>query len=213
MGDDVGFDAIFNVTLMYKMTYSAIKDKVTTVNVFYDAGAMNFTFGAVYPNFCDRSNNCVCDVMQESCPDTWALNGFGSRAECVNMLESLPYTQGDLAYFDGNSSGCRNMHAVFAASNTDHCAHLSFVPQADPNGKVKCQNSSSTSPENSLTKQTWHCMRSSRQIGVWVKKVLCLATYHAPLAWIAPMDITALSMETTRWPTSAAVCAVRSSAE
>ena len=33
------------------------------------------------------------------------------------------------------------MHAVFAAENAHHCAHLSFKPMADPKGKVKCQES------------------------------------------------------------------------
>ena len=33
------------------------------------------------------------------------------------------------------------MHAVFAAENAHHCAHLSFKPMADPKGRVKCQES------------------------------------------------------------------------
>ena len=36
---------------------------------------------------------------------------------------------------------CRKLHAVFAAENAHHCAHLSFKPMADPEGKVKCQES------------------------------------------------------------------------
>ena len=31
--------------------------------------------------------------------------------------------------------------AVFAAKNSNHCAHLSFKPMADPKGVVKCQES------------------------------------------------------------------------
>ena len=31
------------------------------------------------------------------------------------------------------------MHAVFAAENANHCAHISFKPIADPKGKGKCQ--------------------------------------------------------------------------
>ena len=34
---------------------------------------------------------------------------------------------------------CRKLHAVFAATNDEHCAHLSFKPMADPKGRVKCQ--------------------------------------------------------------------------
>ena len=36
---------------------------------------------------------------------------------------------------------CRKLHAVFAAKNSNHCAHLSFKPMADPEGKFKCQES------------------------------------------------------------------------
>ena len=30
---------------------------------------------------------------------------------------------------------------MYAATNDNHCAHLSFKPMADPKGKVKCQES------------------------------------------------------------------------
>tara|TARA_B100000795_G_scaffold63943_1_gene43154 strand:+ start:969 stop:1343 length:375 start_codon:yes stop_codon:yes gene_type:complete len=37
------------------------------------------------------------------------------------------------------------MHAVFAAKNEHHCAHLSFKPLADRDGKFKCQVSAQLS--------------------------------------------------------------------
>ena len=44
---------------------------------------------------------------------------------------------------DGNSAGCRILHATLAALNPKmHCAHLSLVPMADPLGRVKCSRSS-----------------------------------------------------------------------
>tara|TARA_B100000767_G_C19686229_1_gene501891 strand:- start:155 stop:583 length:429 start_codon:yes stop_codon:yes gene_type:complete len=36
---------------------------------------------------------------------------------------------------------CRKLHAVFAATNDKHCAHISFKPMADPKGNFKCQES------------------------------------------------------------------------
>ena len=36
---------------------------------------------------------------------------------------------------------CRKLHAVFAATNGAHCAHISFKLMADPKGKFKCQES------------------------------------------------------------------------
>ena len=32
---------------------------------------------------------------------------------------------------------CRKLHAVFAATNDEHCAHISFKPMADPKGRFK----------------------------------------------------------------------------
>merc|ERR1712100_510477 len=84
--------------------------------------------------------------MQQNCPDTWKLNGLGSRAECVELLESLDYTDGELGHIDGNTQGCRLLHATFAAENKDHCPHLSFVPQKDKHGRIKCQISKGKRP-------------------------------------------------------------------
>jgi hypothetical protein len=54
----------------------------------------------------------------------------------------LPLNTGNLSYFDGNSQGCRALHAAFASRNSAHCAHISFVPESDKNGNIKCQDSS-----------------------------------------------------------------------
>ena len=43
---------------------------------------------------------------------------------------------------------CRRLHAVYAASNGNHCAHLSFKPMADPKGQFKCQESEKVPEEN-----------------------------------------------------------------
>ena len=65
-----------------------------------------------------------------------------SHQDCVDQLAELDITTGDNLYFDGYSQGCRALHAVFAESNTHHCAHISFAPIQDADGKVKCQESS-----------------------------------------------------------------------
>ena len=69
-------------------------------------------------------------------------------AECVAKFEELPtfddgprFADSPGGGFDGNSASCRLLHSVLATFNTDHCAHLSFVPMADPFGKIKCQTS------------------------------------------------------------------------
>ena len=45
-------------------------------------------------------------------------------------------------------SSCRKVHAVFAAKNSNHCAHLSFKPMADPKGRFKCQESAQVPPSS-----------------------------------------------------------------
>lgn len=81
----------------------------------------------------------ICDVSeQESCSE---VNVGMSHRDCVQKLEELPGLSNN-GSFDGNSYGCRAMHAVFAAKNSHHCAHLSFEPQEDASGQIKCQKPS-----------------------------------------------------------------------
>eukprot|EP01083_Nonionella_stella_P037208 101435_1 len=49
-----------------------------------------------------------------------------------------------LVTFDGNSTGCRILHANLARKKnpTQHCPHISFRPKADPMGRIKCSASS-----------------------------------------------------------------------
>ena len=88
----------------------------------------------------------VCRTMEESCPSTWAANGFDSAAACVAELSTRNETDGPWAHFDADTQGCRLLHAVFANENSDHCAHISLTPMADPNGVTKCHVSSGYSP-------------------------------------------------------------------
>ena len=53
---------------------------------------------------------------------------------------------------DGKSQGCRALHhAVFASVNAQHCPHLSFAPQFDVNGKIKCQTVGNIQPQDLFT--------------------------------------------------------------
>jgi len=79
--------------------------------------------------------------MRDSCPDVWAANELTNIGECEAKLAALPLAEGEEFYVDGNTKSCRKQHAVFAAKNSNYCAHLSFKPMADPEGKFKCQES------------------------------------------------------------------------
>ena len=46
---------------------------------------------------------------------------------------------------------CRKLHAVFAATNDKHCAHISFTPMADPKGNFKCQESAEVQASDLFT--------------------------------------------------------------
>ena len=54
-------------------------------------------------------------------------------------MAALPIADGPLAMIDGKRKGCRVLHSVFAAVNDKHCAHISYEPEVDSEGLVKCQ--------------------------------------------------------------------------
>lgn len=56
-----------------------------------------------------------------------------------------------MRYIDGNSQGCRYLHAVFALKNPFHCAHVSLIPAVDPDGDYICHWSAELSPEEMFT--------------------------------------------------------------
>ena len=60
---------------------------------------------------------------------------------------------GDGGYLDGNTKGCRILHSAFAETNDKHCPHLSFVPEEDYLGRVKCQSSGGVQPEDLFSDQ------------------------------------------------------------
>lgn len=84
----------------------------------------------------------VCETMQSSCPITFKKNCYNVDSgvgKCVNELLSLPATDYDGPTFTGKSFGCRYLHSLLAATNNNHCAHISFDPEFDPKCFVKCQ--------------------------------------------------------------------------
>jgi len=64
-------------------------------------------------------------------------------AKCLADFNALPVDDSSetLNYIDGNSRGCRIIHAYFASTNPDHCPHISFEADEDVNGLVKCNKS------------------------------------------------------------------------
>ena len=112
---------------------------IRRANVFFAETYIEYLFGVLFDG--PKTSEWICQTMQDSCPETFALNGFTSISDCVAAMQSLE-SLGENADFSGNSRGCKNLHATFASDNpSGHCAHMSIVPQADSSGVVKCQDS------------------------------------------------------------------------
>jgi len=125
------------VNVMYNIFFHLQKDYVKKIHVFFPEGYLNFFFN----NFdMTVTGKYICStVMADVC-------NFDVK-ECTKKLSELPITEKPHENFDGKSQGCRILHAVFAEMNPNtHCAHLSFTPLKDPNGKLKCQNSMALDP-------------------------------------------------------------------
>jgi hypothetical protein len=71
----------------------------------------------------NNARQFVCDVMVDSCSNP--------VDNCVEKLAALPIAEGPNLHFDGNSQGCRFVHASFAKHNEKHCVHIAFEPTAD----------------------------------------------------------------------------------
>lgn len=83
----------------------------------------------------------ICtEVLAQACrqqDDNFTAPDYSS---CVDRLHQLPVTEGPLAAIDGNSLGCRVVHAIFARTNPEqHCAHVALDPTPDAKGNIKCQ--------------------------------------------------------------------------
>jgi hypothetical protein len=133
---------------MVKLYLNLDQGYVTRLNVFFPADFLRLFFGVALNS--DNTRRYICEqVIAGSC--SGILN---ATADCEATLETLPPADGELNYVDGNSQGCRALHAAFAATNpVMHCAHLSFTPLADPRGRFKCQTSKKTPPSDLFTEE------------------------------------------------------------
>ena len=113
----------------------------------------------------------TCRVLQDKCPSVWAANEFVDEFNCVEKLETLPKTtvnSGGLRVVDGNSTGCRNLHASMAYVRPEiHCERLSFIPMEDSNGKTKCSESNDFFQEDFFSeKDLAHFQRTALENGL-----------------------------------------------
>eukprot|EP00494_Astrolonche_serrata_P028554 UN28821 len=142
-------DGLSEYGFMYKLWFNLDTEKVEYVNAYFQEGTLNWFFS--YFLSTDNVRSFVCDVMENDCADVWALQDVTTHEECTSGLAALPETED--GYVDGNTQGCRALHAVFAQNNPDHCAHISLVPAEDPKGRIKCQTSAGITAEDLWTEE------------------------------------------------------------
>ena len=138
-----------HVATMVKVTYAPASHKIASIALTYEAPFVQHFFDSVRTR---NSYSYACDTLRSRCPsagvETWSHNGLASHEECIERFEQLP-TFDDGPHLanspgggiDGNSASCRLLHSFLATFDTDHCAHVSFLPMADPSGSIKCQSS------------------------------------------------------------------------
>lgn len=117
------------------------------VNVFYSPASFEDLFTKLLNT--ENVRDFVCDTMEANCQSTFQTNNLTPQS-CRETYDALPATTGTEGSIVNNSKGCRAMHATFAAQNKDHCPHLSFIPETDINGKIKCQEETKTSKPSDL---------------------------------------------------------------
>lgn len=154
-----GGEAVHVATLA-TVTYTPSVHKINDIALYYETPFMQFVFDSIRTR---KSAEFVCDSLFSRCPlagvNTWTHNGLPSYAACITSFEALPAfddgprlesSRSQGGGFDGNSSSCRLLHSFLASINTDHCAHLSFKPMTDSQGRIKCQHSNRMQPSDSF---------------------------------------------------------------
>jgi len=126
---NTGSDAELSLTVMTRLEYNPDKQVIESIFLDLEESFISFFFSELAKT--DTTREFVCSVMSDDC--------YAKEENCVKHLALLPVLEG--SHFDGNTQGCRFLHAVLARLNSKHCAHLAFNPVLDIDGKIKCQES------------------------------------------------------------------------
>lgn len=124
--------ANYTVANMVKLYFDVKERYIPKINVFYTETFVNFCFTFLYNT--EELRAYICNVYEGSTCSA-ILN---PPADCMGQLRSMDTISVD-GRVDGNTVGCRLLHAVLATSRDQHCPHISFEPMEDVHGKIKCQ--------------------------------------------------------------------------
>lgn len=150
----------FEYIVMVKLFLDMKSRYFRKIHVYYTDDFLRVYFDVALNS--DATRRYVCEkVMAGPCQSQLNITNVTA---CEAKLNTLPTAEGAKNYFDGYSQACRKVHAAFAATNpTMHCAHLSFTPLADPNGKIKCQTSAMTPPASLFTESDFAAFRKEAE--------------------------------------------------
>jgi hypothetical protein len=138
------YAASYNYPIMFKAFFNPTEKYATRINVFFAPGFFQFVFFQLFDSI--QTRQYICSVYNGPCADV-IDEELNADNDCESLLAALPMANGDKLWIDGNSQGCRALHAAFAEDNpTNHCAHISFQPQLDPKGNFKCQETEGVLP-------------------------------------------------------------------
>jgi hypothetical protein len=124
--------------VMARFLFDEKEKYLVQTNIFYNTGFLEHFFGTILSS--SKTKDFICrQVLTNKCA---GANIIPAPTQCVARLDNLPAAEGSQQYIDGNSLGCRALHATFANTNpVNHCAHVALDRTADPNGRFKCQDS------------------------------------------------------------------------
>lgn len=137
----------FEIVFGRRVRISFPRDKssfsVVTEDLFFPPSAGNIIEDELKAS---ATSSAACTVLASTCPYEFAVNNFANALDCTERMDGLlpgsTVSDVGLTTVDGNSTGCRHLHAALAAVRPEtHCPHLSLIPMEDLDGKVKCNES------------------------------------------------------------------------
>jgi hypothetical protein len=138
----------FQTVLLLKIFFKFEDSYISRISAFFPEGWLQF-FWSDRVLDSDNTRNWICEVYENACASI-----LDPVPDCAAAVAALPVYETESVYLDGNTQGCRSIHAVFAETNPiNHCAHISFTPLEDPSGRIKCQTSKGTPISNLFTEE------------------------------------------------------------
>ena len=149
------FEWVVGLTLHYTINPTFLLKKI---NLFFPTA-----FGKAFGDSLDAADvrDRVCNIMESNCTETLQFNNLTVDG-CKEAYDKLNMTEN--GYLDGNTKGCRLLYSSFVPRNTGHCPHLSFAPQEDKKGKIKCQTSRGRKPSDLFSSEEFEIIRRKGEI-------------------------------------------------